>query len=519
MKHGSKRRLTFGIIGGALALALVGWIVYAKSKPAPLETITAAYGNIAQEVLVTGRVKPTLSADLAFELGGKISRVFADVGTSVFAGQALAELDTADLSVKLLEAQAGVQSQQARLAGLERGTRPEEISIREASLTKARGDLASYYLNVSGILRDAYAKADDAVRAKTDAMFTNDDTISPQLSFNVIDSQSQVDATSMRLSSGYELVAWNSELDAISASSSPADLDAAIAKAQGHTRAVSDFLTRLLVAVNNASSLTPTLADTYKTNISAARTSVNTALSSLDGIQQTLLSQKNVVATSERELDLARAGSTPDEIAAQQALVKQAEAQEQSIRVQIAKSTLRSPINGIVTRQDAKSGQIASPNVTLVSVISEKTLEIEANVPEVDVGRVAAGNEVTITLDAFPGETFSGRVTYVDPGETIIDGVVNFKVKVVFDLQDPRIKTGLTANLTIETLKKSNVVVIPQFAVIENDEGTFVRKVVGGKATENEPVKLGIRGQDGQVEVVSGVASGDLLVNIGVKAK
>jgi multidrug efflux pump subunit AcrA (membrane-fusion protein) len=145
---------------------------------------------------------------------------------------------------------------------------------------------------------------------------------------------------------------------------------------------------------------------------------------------------------------------------------------------------------------------------------SEGRLEIEANVPEVDIGKVAAGNIVRITIDAFPNETFTGKVRYIDPAETVVDGVTNFKIKVDFDTVDKRLKSGLTANLTIETLKKDNVVILPLYAISENASGTFVQKREGDK-TILVPVTIGLRGYDGKVEILSGVQAGEVVLGGG----
>ena len=72
-------------------------------------------------------------------------------------------------------------------------------------------------------------------------------------------------------------------------------------------------------------------------------------------------------------------------------------------------------------------------------------------IPETDIGKVAMGDAVSMTLDAFSGETFTGTVFYIDPAETILQGVVDYKVKVSFNKPDTRLKSGLTANLDIQT--------------------------------------------------------------------
>ncbi|MEK7062550.1 MAG: hypothetical protein AAB946_00790, partial [Patescibacteria group bacterium] len=114
--------------------------------------------------------------------------------------------------------------------------------------------------------------------------------------------------------------------------------------------------------------------------------------------------------------------------------------------------------------------------------------------------------------------------------ETIIDGVVNFKIKAVMEAQDPRVKSGLTANLDIATLSKNDALVLPQYAIIENDSGTFVKRAIvkpGSSAlanitssnvkTEEIPVKIGLSSADGMVEILSGLSEGDQILNIGIK--
>jgi HlyD family secretion protein len=155
-------------------------------------------------------------------------------------------------------------------------------------------------------------------------------------------------------------------------------------------------------------------------------------------------------------------------------------------------------------------------NTPIVSVISDADLEIEANVPEVDIGKLNPGNPVSITFDAFPNETFSGSISYIDPAETIIDGVVNFKITIAFAAPSGSVRSGLTANLAIESARKDDVLFLPQFAIIEDSRGAFVQKVINDVIQEI-PVTTGLRGHDGNVEIVSGVLESDSVVNIAAK--
>ena len=137
---------------------------------------------------------------------------------------------------------------------------------------------------------------------------------------------------------------------------------------------------------------------------------------------------------------------------------------------------------------------------------------------ETDIGKVAIGNVVKMSFDAFPGETFMGKVFYIDPAQTIVSGVVDYQIKISFDKPDARIKSGLTANLNIETKTAQNTLILPQFAIMQNASGTFV-EILDSNAEKQIPVTLGLRDQDGNVEVTNGVTEGERVINIGLKAQ
>ncbi len=496
-----------------------GGIVYAaffRSSAPQAAPLSVVRGTVRQEVIVTGKTKPVENVDLAFERTGMVEEVDTQVGDKVVPGAVLVKLDTRELQASLREMQASMDAAEAKLAQLKQGTRPEDVQVKRTELAKAKQDLVNDYLEAIPAISDAYAKADDVLRNQIDFLFTNGETSSPRLTFTISNSQLQTDIENMRVVIGAELGQWKTEFGVLTISSSPVELDAALDRDEARITHTATFLTKVSDALSGTITLSASTLATYKTNVNTARTAINTALTNVSSKKQTISSQKIAVQKIQDELDRDLAGTVPEEIQAQTATVAEAQAKTDSISIQITKSTLRSPIAGVVVKQDAKVGQIVTTNSTLVSIISEDNLEIEANVPEVDIGQVTAGNPVQITLDALPGEHFSGKVFYIDPAETVVDGVVNFKVKINFDRVDPRIKSGLTANLAIETKRKEGVLILPQFAVIENDKGTFVKKFEVGIIAEI-PVVIGIRSRDGNVEIVSGLSEGDAVVNIGAK--
>jgi len=263
-------------------------------------------------------------------------------------------------------------------------------------------------------------------------------------------------------------------------------------------------------------SLSQTTIDGYKTDVNTARTNIATSQSSVLSSEEKTRSARTALEVATEDYNLLKAGSTEAQIKIAEAKVAQAEANIQKIHVQISQSLLSSPISGTITKQDAKVGQVTSAGQNLVSIISNGDLEIEAQIPEIDVGRVAVSNPVRITVDAFPGDEYVGVVRYIDPAETIIDGVVNYKSTIDFGTVPEKARSGLTVNLYIETASKQKAIIIPQFAVLETDEGTFVQKDVNGNKVKT-PITLGIRGENGMLEVLSGLSAGDRVYNVGLR--
>jgi len=446
-----------------------------------------------------------------------------------------------------------------------------EASYRDAQ-SKTQVDLDNLYKGVEDVIRDAYVKAADAVTKQTDDLFYNDTSTSPRLTYTSSDSQAQTDVESQRYATGQVLDEIKRDLSSLP--SDQAGLDTVLARTKTRLDVVKNFLNRLNDTLTASSTLNSSTLASYKSNLSTALTNISSALSAVSTRQQTISAQrqtgqsaittaKNQVNSAKQALEireatnnntltqakaavtsaeaalknaqdqlaLKKAGATSEQLKAQEAAISQAranilsqEAQIQSAqsniqfnRSQLSKTILNSPLTGLVTKQDAKVGEIINASAQLVTLISDKQFEVEANVPESDIGRVAVGQDVRITFDALVGKDFVGKVATIDPAETIVDGVVNFKLRVALG-KDGGVRSGMTANLVIEALKKENVLIVPQVAVIENDQGMFVKRVQPDGSVEQVGITIGARGKDGDVEVLSGVIEGDVLVDTSIKA-
>ncbi|MDB5260110.1 MAG: hypothetical protein JWN37_341 [Candidatus Nomurabacteria bacterium] len=529
------------ILGGGLVLIIIILSLF-WPKAAVHQFITVKAGPIDEMVSVTGNTAPLSSVSLGFGNSGNIARIASSVGKNVVKGQVLAELNTSDIYSQVRQAQASVNnqkaavaaqqaslsSQRAKLQGVQAGSRPEDIATSQASLDKSVQDLANLYSSINDISLDSHAKAQDAVRVQLDQFFSNAETSNAKLTYQSANSQAASEAEMLRFPVAQALNKWQTEISTSGASQT--ELDNLIKNGLAHLDLERSLLNSLSKTLDNAPSLSTSAVTSYRASLTAAINEVNTAAKNLNSISQNIASQKLTITQLQAQLDLKKSGSTPQDIMVQQAQVENAEAAVQGAlaSVQSAEATLQgvlaklqnsqiiAPISGVITQFDAKVGQFASPGNTLISIISPSDFEVSALVSEIDVGKISLNNKVTMTIDAFPGETFTGTVFYIDPAQTTSGGVVGYKIKVTFDKPDARMKSGLTVNIDINTRHKDNVLYLPQSAILQNDEGTFVQ-VLENKTVKNLPVTLGLQDQKGNVEITSGVSLDEQVLNIGLK--
>lgn len=559
------------------AIAIGAYFYYGRETPPAYKFEIAKIGDLFQEVSVTGRVKSAQSVDLAFEKTGKVIGVSVNVGDKVEPEQVLLKLNNTELAAQLAQGEAelesakaqlgqynaALESQVAKLNELNRGSRMEEIEISETKVRNAQKILADAETNLGNILSKAKVDLDEdynsaldaaakAVTVGTNSVFVVTDMQSAHFSGSDQQSIDVADAKAEAVSALFGgQNAGRSSKDAISKLNGGAK--GAVEKARVEPtqanidKAVADVASAIQKTKQmlEAVPVISTLTSTETTNLNTEKTNVNAEIINISGKQYTILVQKstnqssissaeaqvnavkNSLATADVELALLKAGSSQEQIVAQEAQVKQAEANilvqkakikqaeanAQNIQAQLAKTVLHSPISGVVTRQDAKIGEIASAGVSIISIISDKQFEIESNIPEADIVKIKIGNEVKLTLDAYGDDlVFAARVISINPAETFVEGVPTYKTTLQFIEEDGRIKSGMTANMDILTEKREQVITAPQRAVFTKEGKKFVRILDNSGSILEREVKTGIRGSNGNMEIIDGLTEGERII-------
>ena len=153
--------------------------------------------------------------------------------------------------------------------------------------------------------------------------------------------------------------------------------------------------------------------------------------------------------------------------------------------------TIRSPISGTVIEKTVEQGQIiasASGNVsggtTLVKMADLGTVRTRALVDEIDIGRIAPGQPAAVTVEAYPGRTFRGTVTKIEPQAVVEQNVTMFPVLIQLDNPEGLLKPGMNAEVSIDIASRKNVTAVPNGAVVSLREAPTAGAVLGLKEAD-----------------------------------
>lgn len=234
---------------------------------------------------------------------------------------------------------------------------------------------------------------------------------------------------------------------------------------------VSGIVSKLYVDYNSVVKKGQLIAELDKTNLiselNIAKASLNDALSQqkyqkANYDRYSTLYKKGLVSADEYESALLSYRQAQDAVKQKQESVTKAQ-------TNLGYATITSPIDGVILSREVEEGQTVAASFetpTLFTIAKDLTdMRVIADVDEADIGEVKKGDRVSFTVDAYPDDTFSGTVTQVRQEATTTNNVVTYEVVISAPNKDLKLKPGLTANVTIYTLEKTNVLSVSNKAL------------------------------------------------------
>lgn len=260
--------------------------------------------------------------------------------------------------------------------------------------------------------------------------------------------------------------------------------------------------------------------DAAQAQLEAAQLALSVAQARLDGIAP----ENQATSTELVEVERARAAvlgaeatlrQAVDGVGAEELIGLEAQVEQAQIRLELAEvalqsATLTAPFAGVVTERTAAMGERVNGGQQVVTLSDLSTLYLAADVDEVDVGRVAVGQLVTVTIDAFPTQPLTGTVTVLGSAATPQRGTTVYLAKITLAPTPLTLRLDMSAEAQIRTADESEVLLLPQTAIryAENQPYVLVRR---NGQDEQQSVTLGAA-DDRDVAILAGLNEGDVVV-------
>ncbi|MFZ9857694.1 MAG: efflux RND transporter periplasmic adaptor subunit [Roseiflexaceae bacterium] len=527
MQHRARTRIItsiISIVGLAAILSACG--APAASDQTASDTTTVTRGNITATISGSGSISAAQTVDLAFQTSGVVAEIMVDEGDSVATDQVIAVLDTRDLTLQVASAQAALDSANARLAQVTQGnTRPADLTSAQAQLASAQAQLTSARERLAALRNpsaSAISSAELRVTQAQTSLQTTRDSSSATKTKAEIDlakaSESLIQAQS-KFANARDNWQWVQDYGTdpstgrrIGESAINNYRDTFVA-AESSVRTAEQTVTQAQITLNNA-------REAEIANVTQAEQSLKDAQVQLEALRNptasdiaaavaTVQQNEAAVASAQASLDKIVVPGTETDVAIQQAAVTQAEQSLAQAKLRLDNATLKAPFAGVISSVNIVVGQTTSG--AAVQLIDRDPLRIELNLSENDIVQVAIGDAVDITVDAIRDWQQTGTITAIAPAANTTSGVVGYSARVDFTDNDPRLLVGMTANLTIVTDQRENILIVPNSALLPKGTGRVVQVVGTDGQPQEVDVTIGI--SDGIVsEVLNGLEEGQIII-------
>jgi len=486
--------------------------------------VTAAVekGTVVVSVSGSGQVSASNQVDIKSKASGNVVNLEVTDGQDVKAGKLIAQLDQTDAQKTVRDAEISLQT--------------AKISLEQAknSENDLENTLKKTYEDGFNTVGKTLSDSADIMNNLHDILFSDTIAGSNQWNLDVFLSYAEPSANnqSNSIESGNNIY-YNSyhkakdsyeknfaDYKPVSRSSDQATIKSLIDETYETTSFISETIknTHNLVQLYKdkklqSSSTINSNINTYLTNLDSYRDKINTDLINL-------LTTKNTIENN--------AGIDPLNIQSKEYAVEQSENKLSDAKEALLDYSIYAPFDGIISAVSIKEGDSASAGTAIATLITNQQIA-EISLNEVDAAKVKIGQKATLTFDALPGLSITGKVSEIDIIGTVSQGVVSYNVKIVLDTQDENVKPGMSVTADIITDIKQDVLVVSNNAIKSQGNSKYVELVENSDnkkqqllsnnnsgitlpvLPKQQSVETGLS-DDSYTEIVSGLKEGDIVV-------
>jgi HlyD family secretion protein len=489
-----------------------GYLSFHKKATAEVRyvTSTATKGTVVVSVTGSGQVAASNEIDLKAKTSGQITYVGVKAGDVVSRGKTLFSLDTRDAQKAVRDAQTALETSQLELEKFTQAPDDLDVAAINADISNAEKSKT----DADKSIRDTHQ---NLLNSSTAAVSTisGDTSTPPTITGTYMKDQEGVLTIQLRAVQGDSY---------FTASSTPASIlgDAGVVgkvstivpQPIGDTGLYIKFASTNNIQSNWAITFPNKSAANYASNLKAYQ-------DALDAKTQTVQNADLTIAQDKKKIqDLYK----PDalDLRAKQIDVEQKQNTLADAKQALSDYYVSAPFDGVISSVTAKLGDTASG--TLATIITKQNVA-SITLNEVDVSKIKVGEKATLTFDAIDGLSIAGQVASIDTVGTVTQGVVNYTVKITFDTQDERVKSGMTVSAAIVTDIAQDVLTVPASAVKTINGASYVQifdtpladSDTNAGATSpvtphQQEVEVGLS-DDSTTEIKSGLTEGDQIVS------
>jgi len=465
------------------------------ATPEGIRTAPVVRGPIESRISASGSLVAERAQPLTYSTSGTVVEVLVKEGDSVTQGQVLARLDTKDLELSLKQAQAALQVSEASLVRTRKAPSQEEIAAAKAAVEAAKAGLEDLQTGPTEAEVAAAKAAVEAAKANLTDLKAGPSTRDIRLADLAI-----AQAKNSR---------WGAQASRDSAKAVPGASQGS--KDQAEAQVLNAEIQVEIAQINREKLNESPKASALK----SAESQLAQAESALDKL--TASPKASSVRSAESQLaqaesSLARLLSTPsqEDIAQVEAQVAQARVGVEIAQSRLDDAVLTAPFAGQLADWSLHVGDSVSPATPAGTLADVSRYHIDVSIDETEISQVAAGQEVLITLDAFPDRELRGQVSKVSLLGSSSQGIVNYSVRIDLDPTDLPIKPLMTAAVNIIVERKGNVLLVPNRALKRDKQGKYV-EVLRNQTTQRIYVTTGVANED-NTEIVKGLEEGQEVI-------
>jgi len=502
-----KRWLSFLI----LVLILTGYFGYQKltgeKDTVQYVTASAKKSTLIVSVSGSGQVAVSDQVDIKPKVSGEIASIGVETGQEVKSGALIAQFDTKDVQEEISDAEVALANAETKIKDLENTKRKAEESLVTAykdalhSLTNAFEDLSSGMSNLQEMFTESsYRGSENDIDYYV--YLVKDYDNSEQLSYwneTAEEKYSDVKNRFDKLKSDYFILTLNSPSNRI---------EDTLNKTYDFAQEFLDLVRqsynlgqKYQMIIETESLIPPIPIGTTDTQVSQLGEFTSLFISRVNS----LLSTKQSLEDKKEAVEKANS-----DIEDQDYVIEQDKETLLDAKEKLGQHYVYAPFDGTISKVSVKKGDSVTSGTTLATLITkQKIAEITLN--EIDAANVKLGQKATITFDAIDDLSVTGELINIDSIGTVSQGVVTYGAQISLDLQDERVKPGMSVSVEIITQAKQDALLIPNAAIKSQNNIKYVQVMGTDNVVYSQEVKTGIS-NDTYTEITNGLAEGDKVV-------